>query len=109
VAEHDPTPAEALAELHDILLLATLETSPPRLAAQRYTACRDVLLRSELRRTLPGFLQQCLTVSRFHDFIHLYHASIEARVAFIDGAMRESLIRARAGIGRRDHDREMTP
>ncbi|MGE0179729.1 MAG: hypothetical protein AB7O91_07920 [Sphingomonas sp.] len=95
MAERNPTPVEALAELHDILLLAALETSPPRLAAQRYMHCRDELLRSDLRRVLPGFLQQCVTVYRFHDFIHLYHVALEARVAFIDEAMREAARRAR--------------
>ena len=99
MADDNPTPANALAELYDVLLSAALQASPPRLAAQRYTICRDSVLRSELRRTLPGFLQQCLTVSRFHEFIHLYHASLEARIAFIDNGMRESLTRARAGIG----------
>ena len=99
MAEYSPMPGDALSELHSILLLAALETSPPRLAAQRYTACRDILLRSDLRRTLPGFLQQCVTVYRFHDFIHLYHMALEARVAFIDGAMRESLRRTRNGVG----------
>ena len=96
MAELDPTPAEALGELHDILLLTALETSPPRQAAQHYILCRDILLRSHLRRTLPGFLQQCLTVDKLHDFIHLYHAALEARVAFIDGALEESLKLARA-------------
>ena len=98
MAEYNPMPGDALAELHDILLLAALETSPPRLAAQRYTICRDILLRSELRRTLPGFLQQCMTVYRFHDFIQLYHVSLDARVAFIDEAMRESSRRVRNGV-----------
>lgn len=92
----DPTPVEALHELHEILLLIALEHSPQRLTATRYTLCRDILLHSELSPSLPGFLRQCLTVDRFRDFIHLYDASLEARMGLVEDALRGCIGRARA-------------
>lgn len=84
----EPTPEEALAELKDLLRLAAGELFPPRQSASRYTICREALLRSSLRPILPGFLLQCLTISRFRDFIHLYDPNIDARLAFINDAFR---------------------
>lgn len=94
--EQKPTPAQTLHELHEILLLAALDNPLQREIATRYTLCRELLLQSELRPALPGFLQQCLTVHRFHDFIHLYHASVEARTSFIEETLRSAMNRARA-------------
>lgn len=68
MAEQELTASEALGEFQDIVRLAALDGSPQRLPANRYTICRDTLLRSHLRPHLPGFLFQCLTVARFHDF-----------------------------------------
>lgn len=96
MTEQKPTPVEALNELHEILLLAALDNPLQREVATRYTLCRELLLRSELRSALPGFVQQCLTVHRFHDFIHLYHASVEARTGFIEETLRSAVKRARA-------------
>ena len=96
MAEQNPAPAEALHELHEILLFAALDDTLQRLAATRYTLCRDILLRSDLRSALPGFVQQCMTVYRFRDFIHLYHADVESRMGFIDEALRGCASRARA-------------
>jgi len=96
VPEQQPTPEEALGEIQDILRSAAAEGSSNRLPAIRYTLCREALLRSDLRPALPGFLFQCLTFSRFHDFIHLYHPQVEKRVAFIDAEFAACLGRPRA-------------
>jgi hypothetical protein len=87
---------EALGEMQEILRLAAVEGSSQRLPAVRYTVCREALLRSDLKESLPGFLRQCLTFSRFHDFIHLYHPEVERRLAFIDSEFQASVGRARA-------------
>ncbi len=85
---------EALGELQDILRLAAIGGSPQRLAASRYTMCREALLHSPLRPFLPGFLLQCLTIARFHDFIHLYHPSPEASLFFLEEAFHACIGRA---------------
>jgi hypothetical protein len=95
VVEQNPTPIDALHELHEILLLAALDMAPQRLAATRYTSCREILLKSALRPALPGFLLQCLTLYRFRDFIHLYHPNLEPRIAFVDEALGRCVSRAR--------------
>lgn len=82
------TTGEALAELRAILRLAASEDSLQRIAATRYTICRDALLRSDMRAALPGFLQQCLTIFRFRDFIHLYTPRLNERIAFVEDALR---------------------
>ena len=86
LSEQAPTPGEALRELHDILQQAATTASPQRVAASRYTICRDILLKSDLRGMLPGFLLQCLTISRFHDFIHLLDPDVKVRLQFLDEA-----------------------
>jgi hypothetical protein len=48
-----------------------------------------MLLASQARAHMPGFLHQCASISKFHDFINLYHPSAEARLAFLDGALGE--------------------
>ena len=63
-----------------------MAASSPRHSAVRYTLCRSALIESELRQALPGFLIQCVSASKFHDFIHLYDPKAEARIAFVDSA-----------------------
>lgn len=82
------TTSEALGELKDLLRLAAAEGSLQRLEASRYTICRDALLQSEIKPALPGFLRQCLTLSRFQDFIHLYTPDLNERLDFVDAALR---------------------
>ncbi len=84
------TPAEALEELREIARLAARDGALPRHAATRYTLCRDRLLQSVLRPSLPGFLLQCLTIARFHDFIHLLDPRLDVRLAFIEEAFRKT-------------------
>ena len=90
------TPDEALNELQLILNIAAREGSPQRLAASRYTVCRDALMKAGLKPALPGFLVQCLTYDRFHDFIHLYDPTVEARKALVDESLRGCASRIRA-------------
>lgn len=85
---------EALAELKELLLLSAAGGSLQRLAATRYTICRDVLLRGELGSLLPGFLRQCLTLYRFHDFIHLYAPTQGERAQFVGDSLRACEMRA---------------
>ncbi|MGZ8345786.1 MAG: hypothetical protein ACXWUP_01605 [Allosphingosinicella sp.] len=86
MAEEALTTAAAFRELQGLLRLAATDVSPQRLAATRYTLCRDLLVRSPYRPSLPGFLLQCLTLYRFQEFIHLYDPAVEARLAFLDDA-----------------------
>lgn len=96
MSEDIPGPAEALAELQEIMNLAALESPLQRLAATRYTVCRDALLQSWLRPVLPGFLLQCLTIARFQDFIHLYDPRPEVRLGFIEESWVPTLSRLRS-------------
>ena len=82
------TPLEALDEMREVTRMAALDGSLPRQAAMRYTFARDALLQSHLRSYLPGFLIQCLTIARFHDFIHLLDPRPEVRLSFLDDAFR---------------------
>jgi hypothetical protein len=87
VSEAKLTASEALTELQELMRLAASGEPLLRQAATTYTTNRDVLLQSELRPMLPGFLLQCLTVYRFKDFIQLYSPSVEDRIAFVDAAI----------------------
>lgn len=78
--------ASALGELHSISRQVALESTPQRSAATRYMVCRDVVLASASRSQLPGFIHQCVSIYKLHDFIHLYHHSTQARLAFLDDA-----------------------
>lgn len=84
LAAVDPT--EALDELQELLTAVSSASTPHRLSAVRYTHCRSVLLDGELRSAMPGFLVQCVSVYKFHDFITLYDPKPELRRAFIEQA-----------------------
>ena len=89
----EPPLIEALDEIHALLREVAASSSPHRSAAVRYTVCRSVLLGSELRPLLPGFLVQCVSISRFHEFINLYHHRQEARIQFVDAEMKPARAR----------------
>lgn len=89
----EPPLIEALGEIHALLKEVAASSSPHRSAAVRYTVCRSVLLGSELRPLLPGFLVQCVSISRFHEFINLYHHRREARIEFVDAEMNPARAR----------------
>ena len=86
VVEPKPSTREALEEIHEILRSVAASGSPHRLSAVRFTHCRSVLLQSEYRSALPGFLIQCVSLYKFYDFINLYDPKPEARVAFVNDA-----------------------
>jgi hypothetical protein len=86
VVEPQPSAADALREIRSLLREVSSASSPPRLSAVRYTVCRAALLDSALRHSLPGFLIQCVSIYKFHDFITLYDPRPEARLAFLDTA-----------------------
>ena len=97
----DPNIESALGEIQDLLRSVCSASTPHRLSAVRYTHCRSVLLAGELRPSLPGFLVQCVSIYKFHDFINLYDPKPEARMAFVDNAFAAS--RALA-VSRRTYD-----
>ncbi len=72
--------------MQELLRTVSLVGSPPRHSAVRYTVCRSALIESDLKSALPGFMTQCVSISKFHDFIHLYDPKAEARIAFVDSA-----------------------
>ena len=80
------TPIEALEEMREITRMAALDSRLVRPSAARYTLCRDILLSSEFRAYLPGFLIQCLTIARFQDFIHLLDPRPAVRLNFLEDA-----------------------
>lgn len=81
----------ALIEMQELLRAAVTASAPNRIAAVRYTLCRTVLMEGELRPTLPGFLIQCVSIFKFHDFITLYDPKAETRLAFLDAAFARCL------------------
>jgi hypothetical protein len=93
VVEPKPSTRDALEEMQELLRTVSLVGSPPRHSAVRYTLCRSALIESDLKAALPGFMTQCVSISKFHDFIHLYDPKAEARIAFVDSAF--SACRAR--------------
>ncbi len=79
---------EALLEMEGLLHQLSSGASPLRSAAVRYVQCRAALLGGELRPAVPGFLVQCMSISKFYEFIHLFHPEVEARRAFISESFR---------------------
>lgn len=89
LAGGEQTLDEALRELQEMLHLASASTaSLPRTSAPSYVRLRERLLKSDYAGSLPGFLQQCLTIDRFRDFIHLYHPDPARRAEFLNAAFR---------------------
>lgn len=80
------TAREALAEMREIMCLTAGDQAASRMSAVRYTRCRSVLIESDFRSSVPGFLVQCVSLSRFHDFISLLDPNPKIRIAFIDAA-----------------------
>jgi hypothetical protein len=91
--EQKPNIQDALEEMQELLRTIALVGSPPRHSAVRYTLCRSALIESELEAGPARLLVQCVSASKFHDFIHLYDPKAEARIAFVDAAF--SACRAR--------------
>jgi hypothetical protein len=81
------TAREALDEMEEIMRLTANERSARRVAAVRYTRCRSALIESEVRPAVPGFLVQCISLDKFHDFITLLDPNPDARIAFIESGL----------------------
>jgi hypothetical protein len=78
--------AEVLGEMLRILRAVSGMRTPDRALAVQYTESRGTLLKSRLRPCVPGFLMQCVSVHKFHDFINLFDAEVDARIRFIERA-----------------------
>jgi hypothetical protein len=90
VVQQKTSTSEALEEMQVLLLGTCSASTPNRISAVRYTLCRTILLDGELRPALPGFLIQCVSIFKFHDFISLYDPKAEARTAFVESAFANS-------------------
>lgn len=86
VAERAPAAADALDELIALMHAAAPGGIPRRDAATRYMQCRQVLMLSPHRDSLPGFLIQCGSLSRFSEFIVLYDPTVATRVRLVNAA-----------------------
>lgn len=85
-----------LTEMEDLLREVVSSPSPPRTIAVRYTRCRDALLASSWRSLIPGFIVQCVSISKFQDFISLYDPAINEQLAFLRSAFGRGEARSRA-------------
>jgi hypothetical protein len=90
VVEQKTSTSEALEEMQSLLRATCSAGSPNRISAVRYTLCRTMLMDGELRPALPGFLIQCVSIYKFHDFISLYDPKAETRIAFVENAFAAS-------------------
>jgi hypothetical protein len=88
VAEPSLSARDALEELEQLLHQLSTGASPLRSAAVRYMQCRSALMEGQTRSAVPGFLIQCVSISKFYEFIHLYHPEPAARRAFISDSLR---------------------
>lgn len=86
VAQQKTSTHEALTEMEELLRAVAAAGTPHRLSAVRYTHCRAVLLESEVRSAVPGFLIQCVSIFKFHDFINLFDPKTEARIQYVQAA-----------------------
>lgn len=83
------TARAVMAEMEELLREVATAGSPSRPTAVRYTQCRDALMAGDIRPAVPGFIFQCVSVYKFHDFINLYDADAGARIAFIESAFNK--------------------
>jgi hypothetical protein len=80
-------PREALVEIAEIMLLTAGDHATRRVVAVRYTRCRSALIESGLRPSVPGFLVQCVSLDKFHDFISLLDPDPKIRIAFVEAGL----------------------
>ena len=90
VVQQETSTSEALEEMLTLLLSTCSASTPNRISAVRYTLCRTMLMDGELRPVLPGFLIQCVSIFKFHDFISLYDPKADARIDFVESAFASS-------------------
>lgn len=87
MVESGLAPSEALVEIAEIMLLTASNHSARRMSAVRYTRCRTALIESGLRSSVPGFLVQCVSLDKFHDFISLLDPDPQVRIAFVEAGL----------------------
>jgi hypothetical protein len=87
--ERKLTTREALQDLQDVLYAVSSSSSLQRDFAVRYMHARAAVMERDLRPAVPGFLVQCISIGKFHDFITLYHPRVENRLSFIDEALAD--------------------
>lgn len=90
MVQQETSTSEALDEMQSLLRSTCSASTPNRVSAVRYTLCRTILMNGELRPALPGFLIQCVSIFKFHDFISLYDPKADARIAFVENAFAGS-------------------
>lgn len=78
--------AGALEAFETLLREVATGLVPTRAHAIDYVNHRATLLAAPLAPALPGFVQQCQSVSRFKDFIGLYDREATRRLAFIEAS-----------------------
>lgn len=100
-AEAKLSPEAALDELARILDSAAASVMLSRHLAVRYTQCRSALLDSNFQPRLPGFVFQCVSLQKFHEFINLFSPQVQDRLMFLERSF--SSCRA-AASGRRTFD-----
>jgi hypothetical protein len=76
--------AEAIEEMLEVLRHAASIRSPDRALAVRYMDARAALVAGRLRRFVPPFLIQCVSVFKFHDFINLFAPDAAPRIEFVE-------------------------
>ncbi len=69
--------------------------------AVTWSQAREVLLASDYRDVLPGFIFQCLSIFKFRDFILLYHPDPKRRRAFLEELLEPAGLVRRGGVVRR--------
>lgn len=80
------TTDDVVQEMEELLRAVASSTTPHRFSAVRYTHCREALLSSDVRSAVPGFLIQCVSIYKFHDFINLFDPKAAARIEFVETA-----------------------
>ena len=75
---------QAIDEMLEVLRLAAAIRTPDRALAVRYMDARASLVSGRLRRFVPPFLIQCVSVFKFHDFINLFAPEAPDRIEFVE-------------------------
>lgn len=102
MADPAPSARDAVQELEALLHeLSSGASPPPRSAAVHYMQCRSALIDGAIRPSVPGFLIQCISASKFYEFIRLYHPDPRARREFISDALHACYVRAESQRGYR--------
>lgn len=79
--------SETLSGLQDLLLAVADGHSPDRSSSVLYMHLREQLLDSGAAGSVPGYLVQCVSISRFRTFIELFHPERDARAQFIRSSL----------------------